>query len=44
MYDERKLACDLINEKFGLNIQVHKREVDFDGRIYNGTEGDSIEG
>ena len=44
MYDERKLACDLINEMFGLNIQVHKREVDFDGRIYNGTEGDSIEG
>ena len=44
MYDERKLACDLINEKFGLNIQVHKREVDFDGRIYNRTEGDSIEG
>ena len=44
MYDERKLACDLINEKFGLNIQVHKREVDFDGRIYDGTEGDSIEG
>ena len=43
MYDERKLACDLINEKFGLNIQVHKREVDFDGRIYNGAEGDSIE-
>ena len=43
MYDERKLACDLINEKFGLNIQVHKREVDFDGRIYNGTEGDSKE-
>ena len=41
MYDERKLACDLINEKFGLNIQVHKREVDFDGRIYTRTEGDS---
>ena len=43
MYDERKLACALINEKFGLNISVSKREVDFNGDIYNGAKGDSIE-
>ena len=41
MYEERKLAADLINEKFGLNISVKKREVGFNnGNVYNGTEGD----
>lgn len=41
MYEERKLACDLINEKFGLNITVERREVNVYGSIHNGIEGDS---
>ena len=41
MYEERKLACELINEKFGLNITVERREVDVYGSIHTGAEGDS---
>ena len=40
MYEERKLACELINEKFGLNITVERREVDVYGSIHTGIEGD----
>ena len=43
MYDERKLACDLINKKFGLNIKVSKREVDFDGDLHIGITRDCRE-
>ena len=43
MYEERKKACDLINEKFGTNIQVRKREVYLDGELYDRTEGTSEE-
>lgn len=43
MYEERKLACELINEKFGLNITVERREVDVYGSIHTGTKGDSQE-
>ena len=39
MYEERKKACDLINAKFGTNIQVKKREVFLDGELYDRTEG-----
>ena len=39
MYEERKKACDLINAKFGTNIEVRKREVYLDGELYNRTEG-----
>lgn len=38
MYDERKLACDRINDMFNLNIQVNKREVIINGDIHNGVE------
>lgn len=45
MYDERKLACDLINEKFGLKITVSKRNVQLggidNGELYGRTENDS---
>lgn len=41
MYDERKLACDRINEKFGLNITVKKREVQLNGELHNGVETDN---
>ena len=43
MYEERKLACELINEKFGLNITVERREVDVYGSIHTGTKGNSQE-
>ena len=43
MYDERKLACDLINKKFGLSIKVSKREVDFDGDLHIGITRDCRE-
>lgn len=36
MYDERERAVKLINEKFGTNIIVNKREVETDGNLYNG--------
>ena len=41
MYDERKIACDLINEKYGLNIKISKREVETGGELYNRVEGDN---
>ena len=28
MYDERQLACKLLNEKFGLNVTVKKRKIE----------------
>ena len=43
MYDLRKKACDEINKKFGLNIQVEKREVDQIGKNYSDTRGDNRE-
>ena len=39
MYEERKKACELINEKFGTNIEVRKREVYLDGELHDRTEG-----
>lgn len=42
MFEERELACKLINEKYGLNITVSKREVDFNGTIHDGTKGTDI--
>ena len=41
MYDEREKAVKEINEKFGLNIKVEKREVK-NGEIYVNTTGDII--
>ena len=38
MYEERKKACDLINAKFGTNIEVKKREVYLDGELHDRTE------
>lgn len=43
MYDLRKKACEEINNKFGLNIQVKKREVEENGQIYDITRGDNRE-
>lgn len=43
MYEERKKACDLINAKFGTNIEVRKREVYLDGELHDRTEGASGE-
>ena len=43
MYEERKKACDLINEKFGTNIEVKKREVFLDGELYDRIKGTSEE-
>ena len=40
MYEERRRAVELINEKFGTNIKVSKREVELSGELYNGAEGD----
>ena len=42
MFDEREKAAKEINEKFGLNIKVEKREVK-NGEIYVNTTGDNIE-
>ena len=36
MLEERKKACELINEKFGLNVSVERREVNLNGELYNG--------
>ena len=41
MYEERELACKMINEKFGLNIEVKKREVKLGGELYDRAEGDN---
>ena len=44
MFDLRERACKEINEKFGLNIKVEKREVEkTDGGIHNNIRGDSGE-
>ena len=43
MYEERKKACDLINAKFGTNIEVKKREVYLDGELHDRTERTSEE-
>lgn len=43
MYDLREKACNEINEKFGLNIKVKKREVEPIEQLYNNTRGDSRE-
>ena len=39
MFEERKKACELINDKFGTNIQVRKREVYLDGELHDRTDG-----
>ena len=41
MFEERKKAVDLINAKFGTNISVSKREVESNGKLYDGTFGDT---
>ena len=43
MYEERKKACKLINEKFGTNVQVRKREVNLDGELHDRAERTSGE-
>lgn len=43
MFDLREKACKEINEKFGLNISVKKREVENDGKNYSNFGGDSRE-
>lgn len=43
MYDLRKKACKEINEKFGLNISVKKREVEENGKNDINTRGDNRE-
>lgn len=43
MYDLREKACKEINEKFGLNISVKKREVEQDGKAYDDLRGDNRE-
>lgn len=43
MFDERQRAVELINEKFGLNIKVSKREVELSGNIHTRTESDNKE-
>lgn len=43
MFDLREKACKEINEKFGLNISVKKREVEENGKNYNDTRGDNRE-
>lgn len=39
MYEERKIACEEINKKFGTNITVTKREVELSGDLHDGTKG-----
>lgn len=39
MYEERRRAVEAINEKFGTNIKVIKREVELDGELYPRTKG-----
>lgn len=39
MYEERRRAVEAINEKFGTNIKVSKREVELDGELYPRTKG-----
>lgn len=41
MYDLRIKACNEINEKFGTNITVKKREVEENGEIYNNIGGNN---
>ena len=43
MFDLREKACKEINEKFGLNISVKKREVEENGKNDNDTRGDNRE-
>jgi hypothetical protein len=43
MFDLRERACKEINEKFGLNIKVEKREVEQVGKNYTDTRGDNRE-
>ena len=43
MFDLRKRACKEINEKFGLNISVKKREVEDNGKNDNDTRGNNRE-
>ena len=43
MFDLREKACKEINEKFGLNVTVKKREVEQDGEIHNNSRGDNRE-
>lgn len=43
MFDLREKACKEINEKFGLNITVKKREVEENGKNDNDTRGDNRE-
>ena len=43
MYDLRKRACKEINEKFGLNILVKKREIEENGKNDDNSRGDNRE-
>ena len=43
MFDLREKACKEINEKFGLNISVKKREVEENGKNDNNSRGDNRE-
>ena len=43
MFDLRERACKEINEKFGLNITVKKREVEENGENDNNIRGDNRE-
>ena len=43
MYDLREKACKEINNKFGLNMKVSKREVKENGTIYNNSRGNNRE-
>jgi hypothetical protein len=38
MFDEREKAAEEINNKFGLEIKVEKREVELNGSVHNGTK------
>ena len=40
MYEERKIAVEEINKKFGLNITVEKREVELSGELYDRVKDD----
>lgn len=43
MYDERKKAVEEINSLYGLNITVEKREVEYNGDLYNRAKGNNEE-
>ena len=42
MFDEREQACKLINEKFGKNIKVEKRQVQFNKEVSRETSAEGV--